>query len=345
MNKAFVESKRFIFIIHILVWTTFLLLQIVFFQSSFENRPPELFDRIQHGFYQRFSIQSVIIIALFYVNYLILTPKYLFKKRIITYIVYIVICLIVSYFIEFFVVNYFELRPHFFPRPFQISLFLPVFIIVLSTSIKLLQKWFEGEAQRKQLKTEKLNSELSSLKSQVNPHFLFNTLNGIYSLAYAKSDKTAHAIVMLSQLMRYMLDESKNKYVELASEIEYISTFIELQKLRLFDNVIICFNVDGNDHGIKIQPLLLIPFIENAFKHGTDSKSNCTIEIKIKITNGSLQLIVINDIVKSSKLKEKSGLGLHNIKRRLELEYGDKHELIIDRKENKFIVKLNLLFK
>jgi LytS/YehU family sensor histidine kinase len=242
--------------------------------------------------------------------------------------------------VDYIFSSYFEFRIRIKGKLPPISFFSSIFIIALSTSIKLAQKWFENESKQKEMIHEKMNSELSLLKSQVNPHFLFNTLNGIYSLANAKSEKTAPAIVKLSQLMRYMLDESKQQFVSLSSELDYINTFIDLQRLRLFDNVKVEFNIEGEAENIKIQPLLLIPFVENAFKHGTDSTSDCLINIDLQIKDKSIYLIVKNDDLKSRDEDGKSGFGLNNIKRRLELEYPQRHVLNTEVIDNVFIVKL-----
>jgi len=284
-------------------------------------------------------------ISVYYLNSLLLIPKLLFKNEIAKYIISLIITLIIIIVLEYIFSYYFDIRLRFIGKRPSITFFSVLFIIAVSTSIKLAQKWFENEAKQKAMIHEKTNSELSLLKTQVNPHFLFNTLNGIYSLANAKSEKTPSAIVKLSDLMRYMLDESKQEFVSLSSELDYINTFIDLQKLRLFENVKIDFNIEGNPDNIKIQPLLLIPFIENAFKHGTDSTSNCLINIDLEIKEGSVRLIVKNDILESRNEDGKSGFGLINIKRRLELEYPERHSLITENIDNRFVVKLYVNIK
>ncbi len=345
MKKSFVETKQFTVLLHILIWSTFFTLQILSFQASLANRPVRIDDFEPGRFYYRFVFVSVIMIALYYLNSLILIPGLLFKNRIGKYIIAIIITLIIVIILDYIFSYYFDIKQRILGKRPPISLYSSIFIIAISTSIKLAQKWFENETQRKAMIHEKMNSELSLLKSQVNPHFLFNTLNGIYSLANAKSDKTAPAVVKLSQLMRYMLDESKQQFVPLTSELNYINTFIDLQKLRLFDNVKIEFNIKGEAENIKIQPLLLIPFIENAFKHGPDSTRDCFININLEIKDNSIHLIVKNDILKFRKEDGRSGFGLNNIKRRLELEYPQRHVLNTEVTDNTFIVKLFINLK
>jgi len=345
MQKSFIESKYFTILLHFLIWSAFFTLQILSFQISIANRPPRFEEFDTYSFYYRFSYQAIIMIGIYYLNALVYIPRFLFKNKIVKYILMLIITVVVVLMLDISCNNYFEYRRIFLGKIPLVLVFISIFIIAVSTSIKLAQKWFENEAKQRAMVHEKTNSELSLLKTQVNPHFLFNTLNGIYSLANAKSNKTAHAIVKLSQLMRYMLDESKQDFVLLSSELEYIKTFIELQRLRLFDNVKVEFNVEGEADNIKIQPLLLIPFIENAFKHGTDSTSDCLINIDLDIEQGSIQLIVKNDVLKSRNEDGKSGFGLNNIKRRLELEYPEKHMLTTESVDNKFIVKLLISIK
>lgn len=345
MKKAFIERKQLKVLLHILVWSTFLLVQILFFQVSQLSKPDFIDGFEPSRFYLRFSFQSLIMIFLYYLNASYLIPNFLYKKRVWKYILGLLIALLLIYIIDILYNSYFEFRVKFFGRRPPVILFISLFIIALSTSIKLLQKWFENESQRKLIINEKINSELQLLKSQVNPHFLFNTLNGIYSLANSNSEKTAPAIVKLSQLMRYMLDESKREFVPLINELDYINTYIELQKLRLFDNVKVNLNIYGDSKNINIQPLLLIPFIENAFKHGTSSSKNCEINVEISVKEDLLLLRVDNEIFNNVKQNINSGFGLQNIKRRLELEYPNKHILTTEIKENKFIADLSITLR
>ena len=217
-----------------------------------------------------------------------------------------------------------------------------VFIaLLLSATIRITQEWYKNEKQRQEMEKEKLASELSFLKSQVNPHFLFNTLNGIYSLANRKSDKTPGAIVKLSDMMRHMLYESGKDVVSLDKEIEYLNNYIELQKLRLSEDANVSFKVEGDTAGKKIMPMLLIPFFENAFKHGVDA-DGADINAELTVSDNELKLKVINRISKSQKKDEGSGIGLVNIKKQLEHLYPNSHSLTIDEKEGYFSVELSL---
>ena len=222
---------------------------------------------------------------------------------------------------------------------FEMSHFLPMFLVVLfvSLSIRFNNRWREVEQ-------EKLNAELSYLKAQVNPHFLFNTLNSIYALAIEKSDETLHAITQLSSMMRYVLNETNKDFVPLQKEIKYISDYIELQKLRFGDTIQLNFKVVGSPNSKKIAPLILITFIENAFKHGVNPEENSSILIEIDINNDELILTVDNKKVNNQKgdMNIKSGLGIENAKNRLQLLYPSKHDLTIADEQNDYLISLKI---
>jgi two-component system, LytTR family, sensor kinase len=221
---------------------------------------------------------------------------------------------------------------------------LTIFIFAISTGIKVTQGWIRNEKIRKEIDNERLNAELHFLKSQVNPHFLFNTLNSIYSLAYKRSEKTHDAIAKLSNILRYMLYETDVKTVSLESEYQYLMDYIDLQKLRLYSNTQIRFETQGDMSKIHMAPMLLVPFVENAFKHGTDNTTDCYINILLQVSNNDLFFKVENSI--PSKVDNNnyvtSGIGLQNVKRRLKLLYPDQHLLLIDQSETNYCIKLTL---
>ncbi|WP_084647977.1 sensor histidine kinase [Flaviramulus basaltis] len=222
---------------------------------------------------------------------------------------------------------------------------LLLLIFALSTSIKLGIEWYRTEKQRVLIESQKVNSELSFLKAQLNPHFLFNSLNSIYSLANKQSKETTNAIVILSDLMRYMIYEANRELVPLQKEIDYIKNYISLQLLRLKDSSGVKINIHGNLN-YNIEPLLLISFIENAFKYGTDFKGNTSIIIKITIQNELLNLYVYNIVSSQQSTKsENSGIGLENIKNRLQLLYNNNHTLNIKNQKQSYEVNLTLKLK
>jgi two-component system sensor histidine kinase AlgZ len=191
---------------------------------------------------------------------------------------------------------------------------------------------------------EKLTAELNFLKAQINPHFLFNTLNNLYYLAYSKSENTTEVIAKLSQMMRYMIYETNHPKVLLSKEIEYMQNYISLERLRLNDQIPIRFEVSGNTENVWITPLIFITFLENAFKHGVNN-SNPKAWVKIAICLHDHECIYTVENSRSAEQKdgnEKSGIGLSNVKRRLELSYPGKYTLVTEDTREKYAVKLNL---
>jgi LytS/YehU family sensor histidine kinase len=208
-------------------------------------------------------------------------------------------------------------------------------------------QYMRSERHKQELETEKLTSELGFLKSQINPHFLFNTLNNICSLARKKSDETEPALLKLSEIMRYMIHDSLEDKVLLSKEIEYLHNYIELHLLRLSGKVRVEFSIIGDPASRMIEPLLLIPFVENAFKHGVSYQEDPPITILIRIVDDMIQFQVENRIFGSTDgaLPEESGIGLRNVRRRLDLLYPGKHELKIVEEEKTFRVDLTIRFR
>lgn len=196
----------------------------------------------------------------------------------------------------------------------------------------------------KQAEKEKMKAELSYLRAQINPHFLFNTLNSIYSLAIQKSDKTPKAIVDLSNLMRYVTTEARQEFVPLDNEIIYITNYINLQIIRLGETAKIDFRLIGKMDTEKIAPLILIPFVENAFKYGINPERNTLIRVVIEVADGNLQMNVFNMKVNTRQIpnEEKSGHGLENTRHRLQAQYAGKHELAITDDHGEYTVNLKI---
>jgi len=216
----------------------------------------------------------------------------------------------------------------------HLFLFLGVFFF--SLLLKINNRWKKAEE-------EKINTELSYLKAQVNPHFLFNTLNSIYSLALEKSDNTAMAVVKLSAMMRYVLSEADKDFVSLEKELDYISSYIELQKIRYGSAIPFTYIVRGNIAGKKIAPLILISFVENAFKHGVNAEEDSAISIEINVKENELHLTVTNNKVQVQLAEEdKTGVGIENARNRLQLLYPGSHTLIIADNTTNFVADLKL---
>jgi len=219
-----------------------------------------------------------------------------------------------------------------------------VLFFLIGGFIRLAFSFIKNQNEKKLLENARLNAEINFLKSQINPHFLFNTLNSVYAQAHSRSDKTEVSILKLSELLRYMLYDSGENRVELSKDIQYINNYIDLQKLRLSSKVMINYTVTGKLDGYYIAPLLLITFIENAFKHGISYSQSSSINIEIKTIDETLTLVVSNPLVQTNTFAD-GGLGLKNVTRRLELLYPDKYQLLIQQENNYHIVNLNLDLK
>jgi len=341
---------------HSIIWTFFILTSLIqFYESPF---------RINNDFY----VQWVTGIILFYLNYFYLVPALLLEKKYWLYFVFVFALILVFMVIRmnYFIPEFRHLRPHnMMPPPedmkfmykgervravmakqplfFKIgpSLFY-ILIITISAIIRTLSEFYNNQQNKLIAETHRTNTELIYLRKQTNPHFLFNSLNSIYSLAHKKSDLVPDAIVTLSELMRYMLYETDNKTVALEKEVNYIQNYIELQKLRLNDIEDIVVNVHGNTKNKFIEPLLLISFVENAFKYGTDYKGAAHVKIKIFILEDNLDFWIENTIESYVKDPDNSGIGLVNIQNRLDLLYPNAHELNITQDNEYYRVHLNL---
>jgi len=219
-----------------------------------------------------------------------------------------------------------------------------LFIVAFVSMLYFVTHWFALEARAKALENENLTAELRYLKAQFNPHFLFNTLNNLYYLAHSRSERTPEVIATLAQMMRYMLDEANRPAVELSREIEYLNSYIQLEKLRLNSPLSIALTVAGQPTGLAVAPLIFMAFLENAFKHGVSTTStHAWIRVHFELTNSACSYTVAN-----SKLPEPvrpaspAGTGLPNVRRRLALSYPNRHELQIEDLPEEYRIHLRL---
>lgn len=214
--------------------------------------------------------------------------------------------------------------------------------LILAVPLKMVEDFFKNEKIKRELQTEKTSAELAFLKSQLNPHFLFNTLNNIYVLAYQKSDQTPAAMLKLSEIMRYMLYESNEEKVGLKQEVKYLQNIIALQKMRYNSDVFIETTFQGDFESNEIAPLLLAPFVENAFKHGEVSDRDNPVIIRFLESKGNLHFYIKNKKSKAQK-DETGGVGLNNVRRRLDLLYPEKYSLDIFEDDAVYQCELNLI--
>lgn len=297
-------------------------------------------------------LNAIVFPIIFYVNAFVLIPAFLKKKKWIHYGLIITVGGVVLEVIRTAV--YLQLggeNSDYWPA-FQKE-FLgyhhlgdPISLgLLISTAYVFTKDWILNLRLIEQLRAEKLSTELAYLKAQVDPHFLFNTLNSLYALALEeKAVNTADSIAKLGTLMRYNLHDSQAEVITLNKEIDYLQKYIDLQRLRATEQNFIEFVVEVNeaDRQIQIAPMLLIPFIENAFKYGVSPTEVTFINIKINLENHRLRLQVTNSIIKNASAKEKGGFGLKNVKKRLNLLYANRHQLTYGEKENTFTVNLEI---
>lgn len=222
-----------------------------------------------------------------------------------------------------------------------------IFYSAFAVLIKMLVKWYDDRKAADEKLIQDHKFELELLKAQLNPHFFFNTLNNIYSLVYKKSDEAPAALMKMSDIMRYMLYESRAEKVPLEKELEYLEDYIELQKLRYTNAGFIDYSVEGDISNHQIPPMLLLSFAENAFKHGKKRVSNPGIVIRIKANEKILNFIVSNYIIEHMEKggEGNTGIGLKNIRRRLELLYPKSHDLTIFVKDGRYTLNLNIYCK
>lgn len=294
-------------------------------------------------------ISVLINIFLVYSNIFVIFPAYSRKRlNLINYLLVLGIMVILSVILKVkldsqFVRYYFSREPTHEIEGYMMELFVNSFFALQSFLYCIVKEWIKNRIIQQKLNEEKLSMELKYLKSQINPHFLFNTLNNLYSVALKNNDsETAAGITRLSHIMRFMLDEVNENIIPLDTEIRYLESYIDLQKLRFSaeDDITISFNVMGKTSNIKIPPFILIVFIENAFKHGINYKKHSFIEIRLEVLeNNKIDFRIRNSIHNFSE-SGKPGLGLKNIRERLDLLYPGNYNLEITSDSNIFNLKL-----
>ena len=328
-----VKNKSFFFLFHLLAWSILLVFPIVAIQktaSLLKN------DQIQLIVYLCSGVASI---GFYYFNYNIAIPKYLFKHKYLLFIIFsiffVAVCIVLTRFLLSLDFNngHNVSQSHPYLLPNYIWRFIIVFIVAFS--IRFYQKM-------KQIEVEQIVSELANLKTQINPHFLFNTLNGIYGLALTKSDKTADYLSKLSSMLRYSLSETSAIKVPIENEIHYLENYIALQKIRLTETTCIYFIVKGQIKSQQIPPLLFINFVENAFKYGVSNEVQTKIQINLVVEDNSISIYIKNDKVNQHAVSSSHEMGLKNVKRRLDLIFGNNYKLKIENTEKTFEVNLTI---
>lgn len=362
------SSRGVCILFHIIGWLLFFGLVI---GSSAINRDNTLADIFSPPFLLFYAVYLVF----FYLNELVLLPKLYLKKRYGLYIAVTGILLVGVALLQPFdrIVKGqresvsdvrsrplpLDRRPPGPPRldqrppgqrppqqgPQRVDIVSIVLFITLWTvgmAMALFRQWRQTERRAAQAEIEKATAELSFLKAQINPHFLFNTLNNVYSLAVEKSDRAPDAIMKLSNMMRYVTDEAKNDFVPLADELSCMRDYIALQQLRLTDRTTVDFTTTGAYETLQIAPLILMPFVENVFKYGVSAHHHSTINITLGTKGQTLHFFCRNTIVKTGESRERTGIGLQNTKARLQHLYPERHILILEKEDDLFTVQLTI---
>ncbi len=216
-----------------------------------------------------------------------------------------------------------------------------IFIQLFTVGLQYFKRGIVNQYQIQELKAKTAMTELNALKAQINPHFLFNTLNNIYGMNQIDAEKGSEMIMELSEVMRYHLEFSKEGKVKLEDEIQLLNSYIKLEKLRLRKTCEVKINFENADENLMISPLLFIPFVENAFKHGTHPTKECFVHIELRTTKEKLFFRVKNSIIVNRKVV-KTNIGLQNTKRRLDLIFPKKHQLKIAKNQEEHLVELNI---
>ena len=282
-----------------------------------------------------------------------LVPRFLQQKKLFAYVlltlfVTVIVALSSRAIWNNFVVWYKNVPPEPY---FNIDLLRSFFAIWMlggiAVSIKMLKEWYREKEKSWKAQNEKIKMELELLKSQVHPHFLFNTLNNLYSLTLSGSRKAQIAVVHLSDLLRYMLYECKDDEVELEKEVAILKKYAELEKLRYGDRIEIAFSFTGETQGLMIAPLLLLPFVENSFKYGTSEQLDRSwINLNIHVQENTMVFHLSNSRNANIEKGNPGGIGLNNVRKRLDLIYENKYELMInDEDPELFVVKMKLMLK
>lgn len=311
-------------LVHILFWMLFIFVSLFLFSDFYWRENP---------FLQYLSILVIIV----YVNHFLLLPFFV-KKRL--YVLYVFVFAAISFFATQLYCNSFAQCGCSIMKCLSDYLWQTLVPLIFFSFIWMLYRFLDEQAQVELIKKEHTEMELKFLKSQINPHVLFNNLNTIYSYTLEKPNEAADLILMLSDNLKHVLYESNSETISLKKEIQFIDNYIEFQKLRTEGTKQIHYSKNINSYHHKIAPLLLITIIENAFKHST---LNSNISIYIIVENGVLECVCENDFDKEKVSETDFKIGLQNLEKRLKLIYKHKYDFKIDKAETfKVNLKLNL---
>jgi two-component system LytT family sensor kinase len=329
------SGKLLPIIFHVILWTIWIGLPII--------------NAGEHERFRTYAIHlipaSLAHIPLFFINTEWLIPKILRAKGVPNYLLSLLVLILAFAFVQY------GIRSWLIPVDVRMtrnvvfwSFVTVIFATAISTGYGFITYFNKQESDRQEEQQERLKSELSFLRSQISPHFMFNILNSIVYLIRSKSDLAESVTIQLSELMRYMLYTSSEEAVPLDKEINYLKNYIDLQRIRFEDDVAISLDISGQTGNQLIDPMLLIPFVENAFKHGVGLVRDPVIDVRIKASDNDLYFSVKNKLGPEGQEDKdpSSGIGLRNVRRRLELLYPEAHQLEIQKDEEWYLIDLHL---
>ncbi len=331
-------------VIHIAVWLMVFIFPILLLPK---NADSNLYHFLTHNL-----VSWSVLVTVFYINYLCWIERLLFHKKHVRFILYNLLLLIAIVSLSTCIKS---LTPDHRPHPEDIGriehlahfflrdLFSASLTVGLALALRMTEKWHDVEMEKQEAEHKHSEAELRNLRQQLNPHFLFNTLNNIYALIAISQDKAQEAVLELSHLLRYVLYENNHTTVSIEKELEFIRNYVALMRLRLTSETEVRLEIDVQDKQAGIAPLLFISLIENAFKHGVASNSPCFIHIDIAQENDMLAARICNSrFPKTTNDHSGSGIGLANLKRRLEILYPSRHYFNIDIRENTYTTELKI---
>jgi hypothetical protein len=338
--KSFLSEKK-IFLLHFSFWLLY-----------FSYR---VYDMKAYLGYQKaiiyVSLPMAFNIAASYLHYFYILPALLKDKKLVPYFLKLLALILPVVALRLFVENqtfaglfrneeYYQTIK---PERVVSTLWDTLSFLLFTGMIRFTVNWFDLENKKNQLENEKLVAELNYLKARINPHFLFNTLHNLNYLVYSGSARATDVIIRLSNIMRYMIYDASKEKVFLKKEIEYMNDYIHLESIRLNQAFKINFYIEGDPQKVDIAPLIMLTFLENAFKHGvSDQEEKCWIDVRLVITDNAIHYDVSNKKLKMASKNLKSGFGLDNVKRRLQLSYPEKHRLVIADEADVFRISLIL---
>jgi len=349
-----VKSRSYITILlHVLLWMLFAFV-LLFYQ------PLTWGINVPYQFWMKQSVVLILLIVVFYLNSMVLVPQLVLRNKSLLFLLIILLIAVAAGPLVHLFEDAVQL-PRLMEKAFdqvgmhrppkksdRLDLFLILMLLIIvgiSTSVTIIQKWQADKQLREALEKEKIGSELSFLKAQINPHFFFNTLNNIYALTHVDVENSRNALHKLSRMMRYLLYDTQSGVTSLKKEVSFIQDYITLMKLRLNETTKVIFNAPDDGDAVEIAPMMILPYVENAFKHGVSTVVPSEIFIDLVLNGRQLELTVTNSIFSDQSVSadEYGGIGLHNTKRRLDLLYPNTHTFSAGQTEDhKFIVHLTL---